>query len=461
MKEFETSFIEHFSNGLRPESPSRRNEPFLSECHNLRPYPEGLRAYEVLVDPLTGTVIDWPFPQLFIGKKYKLYFTETELYEVAANWSKTKKLETLGSGTRWCVADFYDYILATNGVKIAYLNLAGDTPVWATTTGNSAMPLFGTVCEFRGQLIAGNIKSEWGDCNTNSVIWSRIGYADFSIDTSNESGYYVMPWMGTVQKVKSAGSYFLVYGTNGVMVATTAGDHPGFQWTHLLDVGISQKGAVGDDERAHVFVSQDNELYMIDAGVDLVRRSGVDFKKLGYKEFISELTASEIVITFDPGRREFYISDSERCFMLTQSGMCEVSQLPTSVCYYNGIRYGTFSNTDDSEVRVKTSELDLGIRGLKTLGSVEVSGQFPTDLYVGVDWKNDLSSGFNTGGWVPANPKGVGTPIVTGNELRVKIKSSDYQDVHLGYMKARVKVSDKTNIRGIYGVGQTGKESGN
>lgn len=449
MREYEHNFMEGLQKGLRTHHDNPANEQALVECYNTKPSPNGLVPYDPITDPLTGAVVDWPFPQLFIGSKFRILATDTKIYELASDWSATEKIDTTESGA-WDFIDFGSYFILVNGAKIVALDPSDNS--YSAVNSSTHMPRFATGCNFKGQIVAGNIKTTWHGCGVNSVIWSNIGSASFTPGIKNEAGFRHMLWEGEVLRVKRLGDIVMIYGDNEVAaLVPVSSPAVTFGMKEIIGIGIPCKTAIGGDEHNHVFVDTNGWLWKV--------TEGQGPKKLGYQEFMTNLTASKIVVSYDPGEDEFFISDDSTCYVLTPHGLCEGYQLVTTVAHLDGATYGVFTDTEDYEFRVKSDTLDFGVRGFKTLSGMDIGLYHPSTYdessvlsYGSLDIRSNHTNDFaqTVKGWIKTNNMGNVTPQVTAEEFRLRVKVSRFENVKLNYIRSHVKVVDRRTLRGVY-----------
>jgi hypothetical protein len=246
-----------------------------------------------------------------------------------------------------------------------------------------------------------------------------------------------IPFIGDVLRVMPLGDVVVVYCENGIIALRPAQQY--FGMIEISPVGIPSKGAVGGNSREHVFVDYNGELH----------RLGVDLKdqKLGYQEYMSLMDASNVMVSYAGGDKEYYISDGVYGYLLTQNGLCQVHQLPTSVSFVDGQLRGVYSSDGNTTRQVVTDLLDFGIRSFKTISVVELGVSSTAAVETAVDWRSNINGGMIRSTWLTNNPTGFVTPIVTANDFRVCVKCS--ADMDLRYILVRVKNVDKRAMRGI------------
>lgn len=456
MREFESRYIEGFKKGLRAFAHNPRGEQSMVEYYNLKPIEQGTVPFEPLTQWRTPIYTSWPRQQLFFGQKYKIWCENNivMVYDTADNL-----LFSIADtrGDWWDFADFGNFVLMVNGMGQYYIH---DTYLGPgiTSVGLNDMPILGTVCEFRGQLIGGKVRSSYYGCDYNSVIWSKIGSAYFTPDKENTSGYRRAPFIGQIHRVLPLRDYVLVYGSTGIFAMIPSGTTYGFK--HIMHKGIPNKRAVEGDLIEHLFVDNSGDLFHIDQELKLT--------KLGYREFIGPMNLDNVVVSHDPWKREFYIADPDcrdieycssgpRCYLFNGFGLSEVHQIVVDVAVQDGVSYGAFQDNGDWEWRFTTDTGDFKQRALKTLTCIELGGNYDLgEIDCRVGWADFYVRGRDTIAWRPwteLNPMGQYTPIVTASDFRISMRGDLYNnaELNLDYMILRLKYSDKRTIRGLYG----------
>ncbi len=444
MKEFDVKFEKGFTAGLRRSEKASRNVEGLVECYNLKPDESGLIPFEPLTDRAISVAVSHPYPQLFIGEKYNILATSSIIYEVSNAWAKTSKLTGLTVGDIWDFADFRDYFVMSNGVKIVYIDLVSDpgVPAYASIASSATFPRCLTYCAYKGQLIGGNVKTSWHSRSTYSLVWSGIGNVDFTPDRENDAGFMNTYRRGNVQRVMRLGDVVMVYSDNSILMLFPSAQMFGMK--ELQSIGIPCKGAVGGSYDQHVFLDLNDELWR-------VTTSGQDPKleKLGYQEFMETLTAVNVVISHDWEKNEFYISDGVKCYLLTDQGLCQVLQLVASAGSLDGASVGTFTTSANAYALVVSDIMDFGLRGMKTLGFLELGIDDTGTVTVAVDYRHSKAAGWSTTGYKTVNKEGAVYVGITAPEFRYRIKSTTYAATNLDYVTAKVKITDKRYYRGV------------
>lgn len=204
------------------------------------------------------------------------------------------------------------------------------------------------------------------------------------------TGMRPMPWQGSVTDIKPLNEVVMVYGetpggctclaphnleigsTYGIVVLEKLGES---------GVPIANRGAVGGGDQGHLFIDDSGEAWFI--GPDL------SVERLGYKERFSPMLANTILVSYDPVKREFYITDGTTAYVWN-GRLSEAPQMPTSVSFTQGGLVGVTTDTaSPTIVTVKTNIIDNGTRKLKKLKHVNVSttDTDPTGWRVQVGWR--------------------------------------------------------------------------
>lgn len=444
--------LSKFVTGLRKYSNSPINTETLVECFNIIPDNAGLIPSPTITQSINAVSVDHPFPQVFIGHVHWVCCTRSKIYTINADWTLTLQLDlnvyynsfpNAPQGT-WHFADFFDYVVLTNGgVTVIY------NPVdlrWEYNDGVK-IPTLGTVLNFNGQLIGsgrdqivGDPKTVFGECSSNFLLWGKIGYADFTTDKSNVAGYRPMPWYGEIYKCLQLGDKIAVYGSGGI--AIVGFDEVNTKLIKNLDIGIASREAVAGDKKQHVFVDKKGNFRIL--------KASLEHPDPIYNEFFSTMLGREIVVTHDSTEGRFYITDGVRSFVLTNSGLGEIAQAPTTLFdNIGGVFRGFYTNLNSSYGYITTDTVDLGSRGGKTIESIEVGASATAAIQVAVEFRNTKTEVFKSTSWVTTNPNGVATIPISGIEFKFKVRCLNYSDFKLNYITIHLKFDDKRFVRGL------------
>lgn len=412
--------------GLRLVEDAPLNSKGLTVCRNLIARPQGLVGVPSISTHI-NTTVDYPFPQLFLGHVHWILCTRTKIYIVNGDWTLTLAF-TVDAGSIWQFADYYDYAILTNGIAtVVYDTVAGE---WTLSDGVK-VPTLTAICDFNGQILG---------AQENRLLWSAIGAADFIIDQSNVKGSRPMPWFGEIYAILKLGDGFAVYGSNGIAFMRFSGVTPGIVST--LGYGLLSGGAVAGGEGGNVFIDTEGNFRMV----------GPDFKVSEplYKEFFQPMVGREIVITENPLRGDYYITDGVKSYIKSDQGLTETFQSITGLQMLGGVLYGVYSNLSIGGIELSSDVLDFGYRGRKALREIEVGGHGSgsSTIEVGCDVRWDYNSGFIESDWVEINSEGWAALNISGVEFRIKARSSDYSNVKIDYITARMQYEDRRGLRG-------------
>ena len=112
MKEYQDTF--ELKAGLSMIADPDRNLPVLEEAIGCFPDTNGLITHEAATVNVAPIACSFPYPQWFSLREVTVVCYATSIYEVIGG-VETFKLGGLTSGLPWSVADFYQYLVLTNG----------------------------------------------------------------------------------------------------------------------------------------------------------------------------------------------------------------------------------------------------------------------------------------------------------------------------------------------------------
>jgi len=470
MREFELVIDEALKKGLSPEIVIPFNSQFLWECLGFRCGRAGLEVHEILENPLPGTFdmyYDWPFPQFITGKTYNILVVrdtvnmEDDVYYVSPDHSTVTLIFsvdelTFGKGTLMEVADFGEYVFMTNGVIMIYWDPA--LGAWNPIIASATIPMMRTVCNYKGQAVGGNVVSAWHDCDEKFYIWSKIGSMDFTPDHDNEAGYRRDPYGGDVYHVKMIGDHVVGYSSKGIVLmsaVTEPAQTIGFDL--LSEIGLINKGAIAGNDTRHVYVGEDFILREVALHGELTKKYTV--AEIGYKHYMEELEGEDIIVTYDPSKKDFYIGNSSKTYLLSPYGLTEVKQHPSAVWRSNGETCMLPDTVDSDKSYLCTEVFDMTYKGQKTVFSIETDAMLAVGAEAGIDWANDLIS-WGTEFYKPINNMGIAAIIASGNLFRFRLRfTTIYEISRIGYIKIRYKMTDLRGLRGVYAPGLRGQST--
>jgi len=481
MKAFTYTFKEGLLKGLRRFALHPRNEQTLVECHNAMPCEEGLRPHKVVhsldSDTILGDgtwdVFSWPFPQVRFLDQYVIGFARsgTDLllceltYDGSDIWTSTS-VYNLGSASNIDQIEVADlgpfYMMSVSGKPVdtviieSYIRNPTAVGDKITKLPNDYIPKHLAMCNYNGQFLIGGIipgvAASFGDLDLHTVAWSQIGRIEFRIDNSvtRTAGYTNMPWkgqdVGIVYKLAKLGKSVMVYGDGG-RLALIPYSQPvsGYGQQLLSRGGVRSGNHVDGDDLIHGFIDINYDWWTIDGSLKAT--------KWGYREFMKDLVENGATrVSFEPIERRFYISNGVKGFVFTEQGLYSTHQLVSSIGNHLGILSGFFEDSEDTEYRIVSDTLDFGLRGLKTVETMEIGIDAPDHVFGAVDYRYDKTGTFTRSPWNRTNKQGGVGIIKTAPEFRLGVKADDYEDVNLDYMDLSVKISDKRMLRRKYNI---------
>ena len=455
MREFEFAIDDALRKGLSPLLITPFNTQLLSECLGWRIGKAGPEKYETKDNPLPigiDVTPDWPFPQYITGERYNFLIVrdsivnnEDVVYSVSDDHQTVTHIFsvdelTFGQGTLMEVADFGLYAFMTNGVIMIYW----DTGIndWHEIVASATIPMMRTVCNFKGQAVGGNIVSAWHDCDETFYVWSKIGEMDFTPDNYNEAGYRRCPFGGVVYHTRRLGDNVVGYSSKGItLISPVSSPAATFGFTELDDIGLINQGAMNGNLKHQAYVGEDYILRMVTI-------KGIE--ELGYESFMKELAGEDIIVSYDKKEDDFYIGNSTKTFLLSSNGLSEIPQHPSTVWRRDGETYMLPDTVDDYKMTITPHPFNFEYAGQKTIFGVE------TDLFLGDNVEAAISyyfdtTTFNTTNFKPLNNQNVCSIIAGGNAFTVTLRCDPtYDNMRIGYIKVRFKMTDLRGIRGVY-----------
>ena len=497
MKEFSFIIDDELVKGLRADRRSPRNTFLLTECENIKPTEFGLVSIDEISQPISNAQLTlhsvtsaWPFPQLFQGQTYTLLLDETTLKIVDDDWelvdtsiysaaSPSELISVTAGGGVWHFSDMGDAWLFTNSKgQLLFprydLMQSDELPqgiILGVNNDQSVIPrlyykadtVVSTTCVFRGRVLFhyGDNNISWGSIGGGDTWWYWFpSIASTSLDLaltrnkSNQAGWLKVPRQGTLQSLKPilgnkvGQGAVIAYCNNSVTALVPFGPDPasGFG-VHTIpgleSIGIAQRGAVVGTDTFHVFLDSAGYLWRITADLKSER--------LGYSEFLEPLLAdSDIQLSYDSERGDFFICSDEESYVLTRTGMCKASQRPTTLEHISGSTVGMSSGTFSRSFTVTTDSFDMGNRGLKTIQGVEINFKNITDFKCAIDWRNTSDETFTTSTFRVVDSRGVVTFPVSGVTFRMRLTGTTAANTEIGEIVVRWKQSDKRHLRGRY-----------
>jgi len=497
---------EALQNGLAPVSPVAPNAPWLELCQNVVPSEHGAVDPEPVTYPLPGDPpeISWPFPQLLAGGRVILLCGETSINMVDSDsWTLLSSSQPRSSldlstpmditaGGVWHLAAMQDVWFLTNGKTLVF-----DAPSNQGFVLANIATKFQSICHDDYRLVLGGPSgawfslSRWTDCVMPAwreaqgldrfshdeqvvddawIIWGvRGGGAnDIPYHTllaalglrGNDEFDYVQPIIleaiergeigmaptrgyGKILAVKPLGRRVIGYGENGVFTLTPEGNT--YREERVSGVGLKDRGAVAGDDNEHVFIGSDDGLWVYPDNAETPR-------SLRFEYLLSSL-GSDIVVSYDPARRHYWISDDTICYVLNEHKRLggPVYVLPTGLFRdrTKGLVGITDTDGDTSTVQVRSCPIDLNARGWKRMHVYQFQGDGLDSMYGLVYWRRGSHDVWHYGTSVPFNYQDVAYPTTDFVDCKIQISGTKGEgETHIAQIEARYVAMDRRARRG-------------
>lgn len=523
MREAPFEIREALKSGLRHDARMPRGASFCVEMRNLKPTNMGAVSPEKLTYPITDPAYSqsWPYPQLLRGERTIFFRDATQLRTVdETDWTTNvislKEVDDPASGAALVsgggtvhLASFSESYFMTDGVNLIVKTPAyPDALVFLNTVFRCA-----SVHGFDGRLFIGGMQGTyftstrwtmlydlWRDVSEGDVFTASdetvdthyVLYSDEAggdVDTPFETlkaalgaqatdsdlgplfeqvisealqerriGLIPCRFTGPILSLKNLGDNLVVYGQRGVSVLKKMASG-GYDETPLEMPGIASRGAVDGDEKEHIIIDTDGELW---------RLSSEETVRLGYVEFIGSLTIADAIVSFDPEYRDYWISDGVTTYVLSPYGLGgPLSLLPSSLIrsYRTATLIGTaptvdfnitvtpptdLDHTHSDIVLIRTVPIDFGYRGQKHITAIQVASEGVRDGRATVHYRYDQTvAAFTRRKQDKINRAGVARIDVNLVDAMIEVLGvAPTQDAEYNYIEARYQTDDRRNIRG-------------
>lgn len=255
-----------------------------------------------------------------------------------------------------------------------------------------------------------------------------------------DTGFINLP-LGRVLRLLPLGGRVIAYCSGGVAALTPMSDPiPGFGSRILARHGIHDRGSAAGDDSGHVFLGAEGVLYRISPDLNVER--------LGHGSRMAALLDGDVSVQHDVLEKQFYISGEDAGFTLTESGLSEATQRPSSLFVRNGETSALGALEDPSAVWLQSGPFDMGNRAIKIVRSIHVEhtglGSLRARLhalYAGV---------WSTKGWILLNTWDTATVQTSGTDFKLEIEGSASADATLTEVSVSWGTTDGRDIRGLY-----------
>lgn len=414
-------------------------------------------------------IITWPYPKLMQTKYHTFIMTKqaggslvlSTIRLVNGTWASTPVLTITSPilSNTWDIADFGPYFILAMQNKVGTNHTVNSYMMHLDS--NLLIPMTplqcGTLCNFRGQLMCGNISSTnpyWETLSSNGIVWSGIGVMEFDPLIEKTSGFreVFFPNVSTnkarIHKIMPLASTVIVYSDSGNVVLTPGSVNNSYVFgEEVLDgLGIRSGNHIAGNEIIHGFIDLKYEFWTMTA------KDGMN--KLGYREFIEPIVshANDTIVSYLPHYHRFYISNGIETLVINSHGAYTTHQLVSGVAAGNeGTMYGTFDETIDTEGRTFSDIMDWGSRDIKSIETIVAGIRLGADATAQfcVDWRMNNKGSFNRSTWKPTGPTGEAFIGVSAAEFKLGVKIDDPAGAELTYILPAVKFLDRKFRRGI------------
>ena len=264
-----------------------------------------------------------------------------------------------------------------------------------------------------------------------------------------EIGFFEVPTVGTIQRLESVDRALYIFATDGVFIAVQ--NQTDFGTGHAVfkvsDVPLDDICSGINKGAGVYFINANNKLCFADV-------EGV--KVLDYQLQIKDLE-DPIQMDYDNEEDDLYISGSNRCFVLTRTGLGEYGAPVSSIVSRDGELVGYAGTPDTQNDRVlatmQTENLDFVERMLKEVHSMELGITAGVNIRYRWIYRIHGDAGWQATEWFNVyDTSGFTTPIVSGHDLRLELElelQGHEQDEHtkIEYITLLWRRGDKRNFR--------------
>lgn len=410
----------------------------------------------------------WPRP-LLVNSQYRLFSIVLqpnggayllELYFVNGAWTQ-RTAGPLGLSdtiSQVDIADFGEFYVVA-GLDTKGHQYCFSKQIESNTITHSEDPCFGTCCNFRGQLVVGNIHTDnpnsiWAEYGTAGIVWSEIGNCEFNPYVDRTIGFKQeqFPFNTGVKPI----IYSMLPTLNGVVVYSNSGvvllvpelvtNTFTYSAQNREGIGVASGRHCAGDLSIHGYVNLDREFYYVEPNGQQTKR--------GYKEIITRMFDQDprIVVSYLPKDQRFYVSNSIECLVINKYGAYQCHQKVAGAAVApNGVLYGSFMDDRDIEARITSDNMDFGSRGIKSVESLLVGLDHieTTEASASVDWRMSSNEAFENFDWITLGDNGEAGIHVSAREFRIRAKVSNYVGARVDYLTPNIKYSDQRFKRGI------------
>lgn len=484
-KEQTLTFDKIWTTGLRQNNRAPRNSQVCTTLQACRVRPEGLVAYDPIVQPVSSAdltsasvTVAFPWPQLFRGKGVTLLADETKIFTVNENtWAITQvttydlytpaSTKAITAGGSWHFMDFFNTWMLFNGSCVV-MKFGNDNKYYVQDTLTVQ-----TGCAHRGRAVQAGFstsnfwsstwKTFWQnrilqdnppnssivktmtDIGTNWLWAGAIGGGDlrFLHDvTWATTGQYTVGHTSDVPQIldfmqRNAWDVMPLQCQGTVKKVHSLGPHIFVGATDGIEVLTQHAGASGHlgstlhmpfgiAGRSAAGGSENRMVFVDEDGCLWHLDANLKLDRLDYTEFFNPMLGTDIVVSYNEQEQDFYISNSADAYCLHRDGgLSQIPQKITSFAFTQGGPIGFFTDEVDSSFLAVSDWFDCGFPGLKQIQSIQVIGALDETLKVAVDYRYDRDGSSTRTPFTATNRQGVAHKLQAGNEFRLVLKKVD------------------------------------
>jgi hypothetical protein len=497
MQEYSFPIDDGLINGLTPDPLLPVGSGYASVMRNLRP--EGFAGTgPEIIHNATRSSMSWPFPKIVRDERVTLLLGDTTVRTVTeADPTYTTVLQTLKSsfdrtttvtltaGTKWEFCAFEDgHWFATNGADTVFKLSTYSPPMIAYFDASTTKLAVKSICRHDDRLVLSGLSGgtwftdtrwaylfkvwrlkqrafmhsnmTWDD---KWVVWSQrrggatdgpffllmcaLGlfgtamYDKFEAEIvaaveNGDIGFASAKDIGAPRTSMALDGAVRVYGASSIC---TLSPNEAGGYTPSYDRSSGVRGsALSGDESEHAWIDSIGELRHSKHG------------RLGFRWiFQSTETATNWatpIMSFDPHRREHWISNGTDTYVLTAAGklggpftftptgLIRSGRLLVGVTQYQAgfavemYPYSAIPNNTTWTTEYTTHPFDMGYRGSKRIQVVEARVELVTALKSAVSAREGSASSYTSLGDVPFNSEGASYPLRSGNDFKATVKGT-------------------------------------
>lgn len=301
------------------------------------------------------------------------------------------------------------------------------------------------------------------DLSSNWIMWGSIGGGDFPLwlmypdhpgfdynmtpdrlewaIQRNEFGWMPMPWRGTILKMIPLAKHIAIYGTGGVSLITShtaqqyADAPPTYGLTRSWQSRLACRSAVDGDERGHLMVAADGNLWLLSTELNLQR--------IGFKEYFED-EADEAIVVLQQETGDFYITMPSASYLFSRGGLTQVMDKVTSAQE----SYGTVEFRAKQSLELITQEFDMGERARKTVTGLSLSYRGLATVRVAVEYRFRPDQEFSRTPFRILSPEGYAFIRCEGTDFRVVVNANERDEFYLDALRIDYQRGDRRYTRG-------------